>query len=387
MFSAVPSRQARPEPAQPCTGRGQDHLRLSRRHAVLRTILRCAATLFLALFFSVAETDKAHADGPSGPFLDWAQVWLHGSEAEALAGLSDLAQAGDPAAQVLIGLIDKSPALQGPWLSRLPRGHRLMLMRRPGGLSGESWLGHARGDPVADTWLALLSVDASIETAARLAELGEARAAREAVLILAARERLDLSDGTDGGGTLESWPDWMDPELVYVVWRGVDEPRRVNLLALVPGDHPQRALMGEPVSVDNWVQWLRDSPAASPLRAVCGTTCPDTRDACLRAAYEALGSHNALLTLGSPVETLIPQDEFLAAPRGQTATLRRILLSVDARGRRAQIDRARQLDRCFAEVLAQESSRYRYIREGSAAQVETDSETDNETEAGAPVAP
>jgi len=267
---------------------------------------------------------------------------------------------------VLLGLIDKSPSLQGPWLSRLPRIRRLHLMRMPEGLSGRSWLGEARGHPLADNWLALLSVDADRGTAASLSSLGEARAAREAVLMLAARERLDLDLGVDvavGNG----WPDWMETELIYVVWPRADDTLRAHLLTLVPDDHPQRALMGQPVSEADLAQWLQTSEVAAPLRAVCNSACPDTVSACLIAAYRALGSHNALLTLGSPAETLITTEDFLNSRRGRTTTLRRILLSADARGRRAQIIQARQTDSCLADLLVSESDRYRYIREGSEA--------------------
>jgi hypothetical protein len=307
---------------------------------------------------------------PSPAFGEIADIWLHGPESEALPGLSDLAQTGDPAAQVLLGLIDKSPALQGPWLSRLPRARRLHLMRMPEGLSGRSWLTQARGHPLADHWLALLSVDADRSTAASFSGLGEARAAREAVLMLAARERLDLDLRADETSGLD-WPDWLDTELIYVLWPRSDDAMRDHLLMLVPPNHPQRALMGLPVAEADLAHWLQSSDVAAPLRAVCDAACPDTLSSCLIASYTALGSHNALLTLGSPAENLITTEDFLNSRRGRSATLRRILLSVDARGRRAQILRARQTDSCLADLLMTESDRYRYIREGSEAEDST----------------
>jgi hypothetical protein len=44
---------------------------------------------------------------------------------------------------------------------------------------------------------------------------------------------------------------------------------------------------------------------------ICSEFCADSHASCLSAGYLALASHNALLTLGSPVEALVSQDEFL----------------------------------------------------------------------------
>lgn len=283
------------------------------------------------------------------------QAWLHGPEAEGLAGLSLLAAAGDDDIRVLLGLIDKTPALQGPWLARLPRAERQALLRAPGGMSGRSWLAvAAETSPLAQAWRDLMQVGTGVEVAARLAALGEARGARQAVLTLAAREQLDL------GSTL---PGWLDPELGWLAWAHGDEALRAEVLARIPEDHPQRALMGLNVPEGALAAWLRASDLAAPLRAVCATDCPES-PACVDAAYAALGSHTALLLMGSPAASLVPETAFLAAPRGRHAVLRRILLAADTRGRGGLIERARAQDACLGAALAEENARYRYVREG-----------------------
>lgn len=310
-------------------------------------LLALIAVVGLAL---AAPMAKAQDQDPAAAIL----AWLHGPEEPALTGLAALAQAGNDEIRILLGMIDKTSALQGPWLARLPRAQRHALLRAPGGISGRSWIAlAAERAPLARAWLDLMQVGAGLEVAERLTAMGEARSARAAVLTLASREQLDL------GAAL---PDWLDPELAWLGWATGDAALRADILARVPEDHPQRALMGLPVPEGALAAWLRDNPVAAPLRAVCAAQCPGS-ETCLEAAYGALGSHPALLMLGSPAASLIPEDEFLASPRGRRAVLRRILLAADARGRGALIERTRALDACLGESLAAENARYRYIRD------------------------
>ncbi|MFN3954922.1 MAG: hypothetical protein ACK4LQ_10745 [Pararhodobacter sp.] len=289
-------------------------------------------------------------------FDDALAQWLADDEEPALKALASMAQEGNIAARVLLAIIDKTPALQGPWLAYLPRDERLALLRAPGGLSGQNWLHHATDIALARTWLALMSVDAGLDVIAEFERLGEARAAREALVMLSAREHPALHELT---------PEAADPDQLYLLWRSADDARRRDLLAQVPAGHPQRALMGEPRDDNAMLGWLRTATVAAPLRAICATLCPQTEESCLGAAYAALASHNALITLGTPVETLIAQDEFLDSARGRATVLRRILQSTDARGRRTMLTQVRAQDECLAEALHAENARYRYRRPGT----------------------
>jgi len=305
--------------------------------------------LVLALALAIPVPSLARAEA----FERALHTWLHDDEGEALGQLSDLAQGGDLRARLLLGLIDKTPALQGPWLSQQTRDRRMTLLRAPGGLSGRSWLTEATELPLAAAWLDLLHVGAGLELAERMAAMGEARAARQAVGMLAAREELTAG---------EHWPHWMDPELAWLVWPVAGVELRSRIEAMIPHDHPQRAMMGLPIDSDGLDSWLQHAPAAAPLRAVCLAHCPASLATCLRAAHGALGSHAAVLTLGSPVEGLIPQEIFLASRRGRSAVLRRILLATDRRGQSRMIETARAADACLGETLAQDAARYRFRR-------------------------
>lgn len=300
------------------------------------------------------NTTLPGADQPG--FGEALAQWLADDEEPALKALAAMAQDGNIAARILLGIIDKTPALQGPWLAYLPRDERLALLRAPGGLSGRNWLHHATDTALARTWLALMSVEAGPEVIADFMQLGEARAAREALVMLSAREHPALH---------ELAPDATNQDMLYLLWRSADDMRRRDLLAQVPAGHPQRALMGEPRDENAMLGWLRTAPVATPLRAICATLCQQTADSCLGAAYGALASHNALVTLGTPVETLIAQDAFLDSARGRTTVLRRILQSTDARGRRSMLTQVRAQDECLAEALHAENARYRYRRPGT----------------------
>ena len=72
-----------------------------------------------------------------------------------------------------------------------------------------------------------------------------------------------------------------------------------------------------------------------------------------------MGSHQRALTLGSPVEALIPTADFADSPRGHATVLRKIMLSTDARGRIGLLTRAKAADMCLAGVLDTEFGRYR----------------------------
>ncbi len=295
----------------------------------------------------------------SSAFADAVALWLEDDEAAALPELATLAQAGNPSAQMLLALIDKTPALQGPWLARLPREERLALMRMPGGISGRSWMHEAATTlPLAELWQRMWEVTASVDLPLEFAAAGEPRAAREAALILAAREVRGFDRIADAPG----YP----PSLRYLAWRERPPQRAAetasDLATLDPGD-PQRSLFGgrasePPPDGAALAHWLLSTPEAAPIAALCSDRCPETRSDCALAAWDALASHRALLILGSPSERLIPAEVFLSSRRGQATILRRIMLAVDARGRRLQIARAEDRDQCLAGLIESETQRY-----------------------------
>jgi len=291
-------------------------------------------------------------------FAEAVGQWLADDEAAALPALAALARDRNRAAQILLGLIDKAPELQGPWLAARPRAERIALMRAPGGLSGRSWMRDAAGAGVdlAGLWVELWDTAARPDIVLRLARAGEARAAREAGIVLAKRERT-------GFAALAEDPAF-PPELGVFAWAewaadagaGGDRVARA-LAALHPGD-PHRSLWGPPPAGGALEAWLLEAPAALPVAALCRAECPGSVASCARAAYGALGNPLSLDTLGSPSETLIPADDFAASPRGRAAVIRRIELIGPARVRAQILAQAAAADGCLAARLEAGWARY-----------------------------
>lgn len=292
-----------------------------------------------------AETVPGQAD-PG--FAAAVTLWLDGPEEAALPQLAELARGGNTAAQLLLALIDKTPSLQGPWLARLPRADRVALMRAEGGLSGASWVRAAAAQsPHAALWQRLWQADAPASLGLEFVRAGEARAAREALIYATLRE-------AGGLRALAVDPEFPEAVLYLAHLDGAE----VDADALHPGD-PQRRVLSAEVRTQDLDDWLASAPEALPARALCEARCGADVPACTQAANGALGSHAALLMLGSPSEALIDPDRFAESARGQTAFLRRVILSADARGRQSLIKRLQDEEPCFAAQVTAEIERFR----------------------------
>jgi hypothetical protein len=275
-----------------------------------------AATLLMA-----SPARSAPIDGQSDPaFVSALALWLAGDEQAALPQLAVLAQDQNAAAQILLGLIDTTPALQGDWLMGQQRDDRIALLRAPGGLSGQNWMRTAAAtEPLAQTWLALWNGDAPATVILDFARQDEARAARIAAMTLAKREK-------NGFAALADDPAYPAAARAFAVreWRRVDPPRAAREEAsLLPAD-PQGEILGlRPEEPGATAAWLATNPEGDPLVALCAALCPDAdQSACQTAAYQAIGGYWEVMALGSPAETIIPSDQFNQSRTGQASVLR-----------------------------------------------------------------
>ncbi|MXU65124.1 hypothetical protein [Oceanomicrobium pacificus] len=279
----------------------------------------------IAVAAFAATSARAAPDGAVDPaFVDAVSAWLAGEEETALPALADLARQESDAAQVLISVIDKTADLQGPWLESLDRDARIALLRQPGGLSGTVWIA-ASDDPLARAWQAIWSVDASFDDALAFVDLGEPRAARMALIALAARER----SGFAAAAGDPRYPDTME----MLVWdeTGADSDDAATARAALPDGHPLKGKVG--------AGWLAEADLAAPLRAACDALCAEDSAACTATLFEALGGYRSILTLGSPVEALIPTRTFIDSPVGRDALLRKLAATTgDRNGLKAKLE-------------------------------------------------
>lgn len=319
---------------------------------MLRPMTFAVVLLGLASVPATADIAGQRASG----YVAAVESWLDDDEEAALPELARLADQGNTAAQMTLALIDKTSALQGPWLSRLPRGDRVTLLRAPGGISGRSWMHAAAGsEPLAAMWLQLWSVEAPLTLALEFAAAGETRAAQETLVALAARERRSFATLADA----PKYPETMR----YLIWREWERTseqaeRMARETAALPPGHPQRDEVGPAPAPEALSAWLLSAPEADAIAAFCTDRCAATAPACALGVFEALGGYRTLLVFGTPAQALVPSELFHRSPRGQAALLRRILLNADARGRRLQLARAEAQDACLASALEAEAQRY-----------------------------
>ncbi len=271
---------------------------------MMRTLILMLSVVWLAL------PVLAEIAGQNDPELQAAVGdWLAGNEADALPVLSAQAASGNVAARLLLGQIDAFPALQGDWLSGLPRAERIALLRAPGGLSGKRW-STGLDDPVAQAWGRLWDTAATPEVILDFARLEEPRAARFAALTLARRQR-------QGFAAVAADPAYPSSLQAYAL-----RETKAGAEALHPAD-PQRAVLGAEPDLSGFAAWSETAEEADAVVALCETLCRAEDPAiCRPAALQALGGYWGLMPLGSPVEALISSDIFNRSTRGIAATLR-----------------------------------------------------------------
>jgi len=326
---------------------------VTRCNGYLGLLVAVMALSALALGQSLSAEALDGADHPE--FQASLALWLDGDETYPLRVFAELAQSENLAAQLILGLIDKRGALQGPETARLTRSERIEHLRAPGGMSGRNWITHASersafAKALTDLWQGR----GGVEIARHLAETGEIRACREALLTVAARRESGLAPETVAR-------DWYPDGL-----RHLTHPRVLtsDAVADLHAGDPQRRAAGEGANSTDLRDWLEDSPLAMPLRAACATQCPDSARSCALALYTGLGSYPALLSLGSPVAKLVSDADFAQSPRGHQTIARQIMLRYMMRARDQMQVKLAQIDACTAGWLASEFARYAPVRSG-----------------------
>lgn len=280
------------------------------RYRQAMILLQGALLRALVLAGALGATAVQAASPPEGAdapeFRAALTLWLKDDEAAALPALAELASAGNPAAQLLLGVINVTPSVQGPWLAQQDRATRIAVLRRPEAeagpsLSGKSWFS-APADPRAKAWALALRADAPMTVVLDFARLEEPRAAAQAAFRLMSRQRR-------GFAALAAEPDFPPFLLPYAALEsGSSAP-------LDPAD-PHRALFGPHVldleAQSNWI-----AANADPVVAFCAETCPtESAPICRAAALAALGGVTGLLHTGSPVEALVPSQAFNRSAKG-----------------------------------------------------------------------
>ena len=282
--------------------------------------------------------------GQSDPAFQAAlSQWLEADEAAAIPALGRLAQDGNRAAQVLLGLIDTTPRYQGPWIFALPRDQRLALLRTTGGLSGRNWLRVAAKDtPLAAAWLRLWDGNAGVGVMQDFVLLNEEAAARTAAKLLARREAKGFAELAAKPG----FPAFAQ-SLAMREWQATDPAQAQTALTALPPADPGRALLGpykpNPAAL---LELAKTDPALHLLEGYLAVMCPNTgggetqRAQRFAQAFEMIGGWWGLADLGPPAETLIDPDRWTRS-RQAMVTFGRLLPEPDPQ-------MATGMDQCLA---------------------------------------
>jgi hypothetical protein len=300
-------------------------------------------------------------------------AWLADDDAVALPALSALAHAGDDDAMLALGVIEPR-AWEGPYVLGLERAQRIALLRRPGGLSGESWLASVKARrPLAEAFIeaqqksnpwplmALGQSDAarsalaiafnqnpsSLAESDRQMEIpGELRGLvwRGAALRLAqtaypTRPSPDVERRLRGVIAQAFAPEWSgslqqmlffsgEPDLGV----GIPVPQAASLVGrvlrqgrlLAEGDTRFRSA-SEPArerALAAARTLLTTAPEAAAVRQFCTPSCEQTLDSCVETLWSLTGGADAQAHLHTPLDALIPQHRYVGSPRHRSDMIR-----------------------------------------------------------------
>lgn len=312
------------------------------RIRLIAAALLCANTAVAEDIAGIADTD----------FVSAKDLWLTGTDdIAALGALSALANDGNRAAQILIARIETRPVLHQHVTGTLERADRIALLRKPGGLSGKSWMTDAATDtPLAAAFVAIRGQDTRADGAVALLDLQEIDAALLPLkdqlnygaydLVL---ELLEHPNVPAHAGVLRSYA-WG----AKAASEGISMPIITFPLAYKLEWDIWSALENEPPP-DITAEAIKVIPeviALQPFAAICETHCPETTATCTYAlALKALANTSPMATLASPVETIISTNTYQTSGRFETDIKRHMQTqSIPA------IDTGK-MDRCAADYL------------------------------------
>ncbi len=313
--------------------------------------------LLVASVISLFVMHPSKADsipGQNDPaFVNALHLWLDDDSKRALPALAKLAHQGNVAARIVIGLTDKYVSLQGPWLAPRSKAERIELLRLPGGLSGKSWLRKTDDLVFIHELLGVLDSHTTVDRVLSFSDMHEPRAVRVGLISLEARQWIGFARFADD----PRFPD----SVRYLIWRewqkteSRDDEFQKAVDALPEGDG-QRLLLRHEVADAEFESWLLDTHLGLPLRALCERNCEKTQAACMRGGFYALGGYRRFVALGTPMASLISEEEFAQSIRGQASVLRRALPF--SRLTEGRLKRIAEIDACFAGLLEDEGQRF-----------------------------
>ncbi|MEO0752453.1 MAG: hypothetical protein AAFY25_11690 [Pseudomonadota bacterium] len=309
--------------------------------------------------------------------------WLEGDDARSLPELAALAADGHPMARILLSQIEVKDRGHSPFRKALKPSEARALFRRDQGYGGfsQTWLAFEAksNNPLARALIATRvprPVDGLIGT---LRALGEVEATDYPIRVIAlygseeAKRRLAESD---------MMLDELRPYLAYhrstQTWRGegIAALRHIAPFAaeMITEDEDETVEIGGLLALgvaaggtdpaNRWrglvEDWVLTAPATRPIADLCRARCPGEVTGCGFAMLALSGGYYEVVRLDTPLETVIPQEAFLASPRARLMALRRAALAKHNanRGWVARQEEIADMSVCASDLVAQTRAMY-----------------------------
>lgn len=302
----------------------------------------------------------------AAPLDDAIAAWLAEDDATALPALSALARAGDEDAMLALGVIEPR-TWESDYVRGLDRTQRIALLRKPGGLSGESWLKSVKGRRALAEAFELAQQKGDPWP---LVALGQIDAARPALATAFNQNPASLAESHTGHALpreMRFWVWWgaairlspvayptppspeatlrlraalaeaLSPEwtgsLQQMLFFSLDAAMMAGLPVPQAASLTGRVLRKGRIAAEGDVAFknaseaareralesaraiLMTAPEAASVRNFCTASCADTQPACVEAVWAMTGGADIQLFLHTPLDAVIPQQSYLGSPR------------------------------------------------------------------------
>ncbi|WP_299661913.1 hypothetical protein [uncultured Ruegeria sp.] len=307
-------------------------------------------------------------------------LWLQGNDMQALPMLAELAAEGDVEARLLLGRIETSDLGPSPYRQSLgPEQSRELFRQKDWSAFGLPWLTvEARaGNELARALLQSKRPEPDLDLIAKLNAFGEHQATDYPTRIIALYGDADMRETLLADDQVMSD---LKPYLTYL--SETPEPRGDGLAALRhiqpdPIDASSDQALGMAgllalglgygdVSSDNpWrpavEDWLMNSASTRPIAQLCTELCADEAPDCAFAFLALSGGYFEAIRIDSPLETVIPQAEFLDSPRARLMVLRRAVLARTETNLEwlSETEPAAELSACAINLIGDERQAYK----------------------------
>lgn len=345
--------------------------------SILTKILKavCVAALMTTLVGIASAQNLKGEDDPA--FRSAVDDWLAGRDLPALETFASLARDGNRAAQILLANIAGGGHFHSHITGDLPRADRIALLRKPGGLSGKSWLTEAQADePLAAALLQsgrILEKNAAVATLIRLGEPVYGLAAIEVI-----QNQADADAIMDAIAALEApLPDDIHLAILWPHYVGErNAPRQLRYLrqALLkngigfPADRLEIAQIAHRVTdlprlrqsaefQEEITELGKNVESWAPVRSLCMKNCSDKIDACTVFGAQMLHL-SGFFPMRSPLESLIPTREYWTSDRIEADMAR--LLPDQGNKRRGAFPQ--DMEACFTDSMVTLQSKHGFAK-------------------------